>query len=264
MVDMTNGETFRLTDQEANDLNPFWSDDGSKIVFQSDRSGIWQIYELDLINSVSRLFSDGTGNDVDPEYSPDGTQIAFRSYRDGENSVIYVADSDGANPTPISDPNGDATNHIWAPDGSIIAYQSDLDGDLDVYVFETASGQTRQLTNNDIDDYAPTWRCSSNELVFTSEISGNPDIYSAPPLPISESPIFVDQDAEQLTFGESDDIYPQNSPTEENASREGRLPSVGDFGQQLSFLPFDASTTDVDLSIDFGEWDEGTINSCPG
>ena len=265
VINSINGEEYRLTDHEAQDINPAWSPDGSKIIFQSDRDGFWQIYEADLNTFSLRRLSDLSGPDVDGYYAEDGSRIAFRSYRDdGENSVIYLMNPDGSNPMPITQPIEDATNHAWSPDGDLIAYQSDLDGDLDIYVYDLASGQTRLLTDNDIPDYAPTWRCTDDHVVFTSDIMGNPDIFNAQPLPINDPAILVEEDAEQMTYEESDDVYPQNTPSEENASREGQT-VLGDFGQQTIFLEPDTSLTRLNFSIDTSDIEEWTpILSCTG
>jgi len=93
-------------------------------------------------------------------------------------------DADGSHLTRITDPAGSANNFAWSPDGTLIAYQSDLDGDLDIYVYGLKAQQTRLLTDNEIADYAPTWYCGSTDVVFTSDIRGNPDIYEASALPL--------------------------------------------------------------------------------
>ena len=261
LIDMGTGREYRVTDDPASDLNPFWSPDGTTLLFQSDRSGLWQIYTLDLRTMNVTLLSDGSGNDVDPQYSSDGQHIVFRSYRDGGsdgNSVIYVMDANGDNPRAISDLNGDATNQVWSPDDQLIAYQSDLDGDLDIYVYDVASGETRQLTGNDIPDYAPMWRCDAEMLVFTSDLPGNPDIYEVEALPISAPPLDLHTDGDQMTFEEADDIYPENMPPEENASREGHLPPLtpedGDpditLGLQTDLLKPQAPLTPIDPARD--------------
>jgi Tol biopolymer transport system component/protocatechuate 3,4-dioxygenase beta subunit len=263
LLDMTTGQTRQLTDSAANDINPYWSPDGAKLVFQSDRSGQWQIYELSLATlSVTRL-SDGLGIDLDPQYTNAGDRIAFRSYRGERDSVIYVMNSDGSGVQPISDLEGDATNQSWSPDDSLIAYQSDLDGDLDIYVYSMESGQTRRLTDNDIPDYAPTWQCSTMQVIFTSDVTGNPEIFSVDALPITAPAMQVDGDAERLTFNEADDIYPEGAPVEENASREGQLPDLDSgLGEQVTFLEPDTSSTDADVSLERGEsWEP--VNSCP-
>ncbi|MCA9891838.1 MAG: PD40 domain-containing protein, partial [Anaerolineae bacterium] len=192
--------------------------------------------------------------DFDPQYSPDGQRIVFRSYRgDAEdNSVLYVMNRDGSGLRAISDPDGSATNASWSPEQNLIAYQSDINGDLDIFVYDLNSRQTRQVTDNDINDYAPTWLCGTTHILFTSDIDGNPNIYETDAAPMTADPVSVADKEEviQHTDSEFDDIYPEGAPTEENASREGRLPDVGNinYGTQTEYLPVDTSTTRVDTS----------------
>jgi Tol biopolymer transport system component len=145
-------------------------------------------------------------------------------------------DVDGSNVTQVSDPAGHASNHIWSPDDGLIAYQSDLDGDIDIYVYQFPTGdeeegQTRLVTDNEIDDYAPTWFCESTQIVFSSDVDNtdenpnNPNLFTTNALPIDADPIIVDEEASRLTTEPDVDYYPQNSPAEENASRQGSLPS---------------------------------------
>jgi len=225
MVNVATGVETRLTDSPSNDLNAFWSPDSSKLVFQSDRDGFWQIYELTLATREVRRLSDGLGDDHEPQYSHDGTKIAFYSYRFGDNSVIMVMNADGTGVMPVSDPNGDANLHVFSPDDTLIAYQSDLDGDLDIYVYQFASNQTRLVTDNAIDDYAPTWWCNANIVIFTSDITGDSNLFETPAEPISAPPILVETEATQLTNELESDQYPQNTPADEDASRQRSLPS---------------------------------------
>ena len=162
--------------------------------------------------------SDGIGNDQDAQYSDDGQKIAFRYGWQGQSSVLYVMNADGTDVTQISDANGYATNLAWSADSQLIAYQSDVDGDNDIYVFELSTGFTRLLTDNTIEDYAPTWFCNAPVIVFTSDVTGDPNLFRVNALPMSAPAIIVDEEAEQLTFDEADDQYPLDSPAEENAS----------------------------------------------
>jgi Tol biopolymer transport system component len=224
LLNVGTGAQTRLTNHPASDINGYWSDDSSKIVFQSDRDGLWQIYEIDLTTGEERKLSDGTGEDHDPAYSFDGKQVAFRSYRDGGLAGIFLMNGDGTDARRISDAAGTASNHTWYLDDSIIAYQSDADGDLDIYVYELATGRTRLVTDNVIPDYAPTWLCGAPIVVFTSDVTADPNIFNTPALPIDKPAILVDTEGVQMTTDVANDVYPEQTPTEENASREGNVP----------------------------------------
>lgn len=225
LINVNSGTEIRLTQSGSHDINPAWSPDSSQVIFQSFRDGFWQIYAIDIVTFEETLISDGRGDDHDPQFNAAGNKIVFRSYRDGDNSVIYLANADGSNPIQISDAAGDATNHVYSDDNSLIAYQSDIDGDQDIYIYDLLTEQTRQLTNNDVPDYAPTWTCESHSLVWTSDIVAptDPNIFSIDVDQVTTA-IDVLQEASQLTFDDSADQYPQNSPAEENASRQGRVP----------------------------------------
>jgi Tol biopolymer transport system component/PKD repeat protein len=233
LFDLLTGAETRLTDDVAHDINPFWSPDAKQIAFQSDRSGKWQIYLLDVATGEVTLVSDGTTEDHDPHISFDGEQIAFRAYANGGNSGIYLMNIDGSDKALISDLSAGSANHTWSPDDSLIAYQSNLDGDLDIYVYEIETGETRLVTDNEIPDYAPTWWCDAPVVVFTSDVTGDPNIFSTPALPIDAQAILVDVEANQLTTDPRSDVYPENTPSEENASREGNVPPIigGQFTQ---------------------------------
>ena len=254
-IDMETGMNYRLTDNGGNDINAYWSPDGSSLVFQSDRPDAdgqrrWQIYTLNLATLQLNKLSDGITIDVDPQYSNTGDRIAFRSYAvEGVKGAVEVMNTDGMNRMALSDLQGDATNAVWSPNDSYIAYQSDLDGDLDIYLYDLATGLTRHLTDNSIADYAPTWLCDETRIVWTSDVMGDPNIFEADLIPQSDGPILVDPDADQMTFETSSDVYPMSYPPEENASREGKT-LLGDFGTQTTFLDPEVQLTALDQSTD--------------
>jgi len=228
LFDVTGGQEVRLTENVGNNTNAFWSPDGSKLVFQSNRDGLWQIYELTLSSLAAVRLTDGSTNTFDPQYSTNGTQISYRVIDGSGHGVIYVMNADGSTPRVISDPNGDALYQAWSPDDSAIAYQSSLDGDRDIYVYDLANNQTRLLADNTAADYAPTWFCGSKQLAFTSEVTGNADIFSAQALPVNAASIIIEEQATQLTVDPAADLYPLSSPSEEDASRSrsGELISI--------------------------------------
>jgi len=218
--DVTTGTETALTQDSASSTNPYWSSDSSKLLYQSDSSGKWQITELTLAGLSSKTLSDGTANDMNPAFSPDGKMIAFRSFRggNGNNGVIMVMNSDGSKVTAISDANGNALNQVWSADSSLIAYQSSITGSGDIYVYQLSTGKTRRVTDNDVPDYSPTWRCNAPFIVFTSEIGGSPALYQTSALPMNNRGV-KPEDVNQLSFDTRwVDLFPENSPAVEDSS----------------------------------------------
>ncbi|MEP6987025.1 MAG: hypothetical protein ABI970_15575, partial [Chloroflexota bacterium] len=74
-------------------------------------------------------------------------------------------------------------------------------------------------------DYAPTWYCNAPVVAFTSDITGDSNVFSASVLPIKGDPIDVEKAANQLTTDKASDQYPVDSPAQESASRQESLPS---------------------------------------
>jgi Tol biopolymer transport system component len=106
----------RLTTSLANDNNPRFSPDGTKIAFESTRDGNSEIYVMNPDGTdQTRLISDPS-DEVFPAFSPDGEQLAFSSDRDG-NAEIYVTNANGSNPIQITetDPPVENIRADWGP-----------------------------------------------------------------------------------------------------------------------------------------------------
>lgn len=263
MVDVVTGIEYQLTDSPSNEQNAAWSADGSKIAYQSDVDGSLQIYELDLTTmTVRRLTSEPNGA-MDARYSPDDSRMVYLSMVDNGNSVIKILNLATTQAVSLTSVDENATISAFSPSGRFLAYQSNLDGDLDIYVYEFGTGLTRKLTDNTIDDYAPTWLCGDDRLVFTSEIEGNPNIYEVDVLPISASPILVEEDAFQLTFEDYLDVYPVMNMPFERASREESI-VMRDTQYPDGLIHRGFAMTVEDTSVDAvirDEWLE--VNVCP-
>jgi len=158
------GQT-RLTNNGADDNNPSWSPDGTKIAFQ--RSG-----------AIFVMNADGTGQtnltitEYNPSWSPDGTKIATGG---GE---IYVTNTDGTGQTNLTNNAAEDGVPHWSPDGSKIVFNSFRDGNFEIYVMNAGdgSGLTR-LTNNGAQDGEPSWSPDGSKIAFESNRDGNFEIY---------------------------------------------------------------------------------------
>ncbi len=102
---------------EAFDVSP----DGRWLAFDSDRSGVSQIYRMPLGGGEPEQLTTDTAVHFWPRYSPDGKEIAYHSFRNG-NRRLFVMAADGSNPTPIPVEPGDDRTAEWRRDGAGVYY----------------------------------------------------------------------------------------------------------------------------------------------
>ena len=82
-------------------------------------------------------------------------------------------DSDGRNPKFVI--RADGGWPAWSPDGTRIAYFGRLAGNPDIYVVNIDGTNMVRMTENNIDDWEPSWSPDGEWLLYVSlQI---PDIY---------------------------------------------------------------------------------------
>ncbi|MGH8497087.1 MAG: Tol-Pal system beta propeller repeat protein TolB [Gammaproteobacteria bacterium] len=144
---------------------------------------------------------------LSPAWSPDGRQLAYVSF-EGEASSIYVQTLRTGDRVRISAHAGVNGAPAFSPDGRMLAMTlSDADGNLDIWVMDIASRELRRLTDSDAIDTEPSWTPDGDNLVFTSDRSGGPQIYR-----VSAR----GGRAERLTFEGNYNARPRVSPTDED------------------------------------------------
>ncbi len=81
LVDIGSGAIVQLTDDDALDLAPAWTPDGSQVLFWSDRTGIANLYAAEpATGGAVRQVTSVLGGAFDPDVSPDGRWIYFSGY----------------------------------------------------------------------------------------------------------------------------------------------------------------------------------------
>lgn len=207
--DASNGVTFRLTNNPAQDIQPVWSPDGALIAFTSNRDGNNEIYVMNADGSNPINLSNNPADDQQPSWSPDSQWIAFTTNRDG-NQEIYAMRADGTdlmnlsnNPANDTQPCWFVVEHFLVSD-EWIAFTSDRDGNLEVYTMRANGLEQVNITLDTNQDQTPQGN-QRGQIVFSSNRQGNYDIYS------------VNLDGTglaQLTTNAAQDMNPVWSPDE--------------------------------------------------
>ncbi|MFH4965020.1 hypothetical protein V8G69_08455 [Gaetbulibacter sp. M235] len=96
VFNLETNELIRLTFNEFADEEPEWSPDGSLIIFDSDRAGSNDLYQMKPDGTdITRLTYDSAKEDHGA-WSRDGSKLLFQ-YDAGSNTDVWLMDKDGKN-----------------------------------------------------------------------------------------------------------------------------------------------------------------------
>jgi eukaryotic-like serine/threonine-protein kinase len=141
VLQIPDGAPVRLTRHAADDVDPSFSADGSKIAFQSSRLG-GGIYVIPTLGGEERLLAK---QGFSPRFSPDGTWIAYGVAKP-PGVQVYVAPAAGGPATPIAAGFYLAQAPVWSPDGGYLLFWGQRERDtppennVDWYVAPVTGG----------------------------------------------------------------------------------------------------------------------------
>ena len=157
----------------AADRSPIWSPDGSSIAWFNDSGGEYGLVISSSDGSSTRRIEFSSPSFYfDPEWSPDGKKLAFA---DAHHRVL-VMNVDSGDVTHIdTDRMGHPARSIdpaWSPDSRWLSYIRSLDNRFRaVFLLDTESGDSHQLTDDMVDASAPVWDESGKYLYFLGATS---------------------------------------------------------------------------------------------
>jgi serine/threonine protein kinase/Tol biopolymer transport system component len=122
----TDGSGMRqLTDDPFRDRQPRWSPDGSRIVFQSDRSGRYELWSIRADGSGLEPVTRTLGSPLAyPIWSPDGRRLALAVATRGAALLDLALPLEKRKPEPLPPATGDGQIFYalsWSPDGKWLA-----------------------------------------------------------------------------------------------------------------------------------------------
>lgn len=213
-VDAPAGKLLKVTPVESS--YPFWSPDGTKIVFHSDRNGNLDIYTMNADGTGLARLTDHPAIDQTPVWSPDGTKIIFQSLRDG-NEELYVMNADGSNPVNITRHPANESHPYWSPDSQNIIFNTTRDdGETDeVYTMKADGTDLKRLTKNDIWDTYASWSPDGKKILYRSRIKAPGITYDGEPMEFNSEIFLMDADGSSpvnLSNHKAFDGWPSWSP----------------------------------------------------
>jgi TolB protein len=199
-------EVTRLTDDPADDRYPRWSPDGTRIVFESFRSGGVDVYVMNADGSEETRLTFGSGLDVRPDWAPSGQQIVFMIIDQGPPG-IWLMRADGSDQRQLTDGGGagDGDPH-FSPDGRWIAFDSLRSGAFAVWKMRRDGTRLQQLTPDAMEAGDPAWSPDGKAIAFVNNFCST----------CAESSLFLMRpdgtSVHQLTFDLQNNLDPGWSP----------------------------------------------------
>lgn len=171
IFDLRRGTRTRVTFDPADDLDPVWSPDGTRIAFTSNRAGQRDIYEK-LADGAGpdELLLGGKGGEKNAEdWSRDGKYLMY-NYQPPGNTHLYAMPLAGdRKPVPFVNMNFRTQEGQFSPNGRWVAYRSVESGKPEVFTegFTLDPSQARGKLQISLDGgELPRWRSDGKELFY--------------------------------------------------------------------------------------------------
>jgi WD40 repeat protein len=143
------GAPARVIGSTRSELNAQFSRDGSRIVFESMRSGTQELWiaDQDGRNALQVTSFNGRLGGT-PAWSPDGQSIAFDLRNEDGRGDVYVVPARGGAPVRLTDHPADDVVPTWSRDGKWIYFGSTRSGIYQIWKMSARGGDAVQVTQH--------------------------------------------------------------------------------------------------------------------
>lgn len=153
---------------QAREIDVTLSPDGTRVVFLSDASGEYELYEMPVSGGPARrLTHDGDVWRFPPVWAPDGRHIA---YGDKKQRLRIVDVATGRTHDVDSSRRNDIETYTWSPDGQWLAYVLVNDAHVSqVWLYSLKDGKRTAVTEPVSSAYDPAFDPLGRWLYFLSD-----------------------------------------------------------------------------------------------
>jgi len=173
----------RLTDAPHGSFEPAFSPDGRSIVFASSRDANAELYVMRADGSGVRRLTTFPRDDLSPAFTPDGEQVVFIR-QVGSSRVVHRVPAAGGQPVALRLPDRPVLAHaaVVDPTGARVAITEQISAkELQVVILDLATGDEVATLGGAGVDEMPAWSPDGEWVVWSSQQSGDTDLWRARP-----------------------------------------------------------------------------------
>ncbi len=164
VIDLARGVPRRITFDDGNNLYATWSEDATRVVFNSNRQDNWAVWSVapDGLSPPELIYKDDTGVFA-TSTGPNGL-IAFELTTTDAGEDLWIVDADGSARSLVST-RYDESDGAISTDGQWVAFTSDISGRDEIYVIPiSGKGQPVQVSVGGGDN--PKWGPMGTSLYY--------------------------------------------------------------------------------------------------
>jgi len=198
-VSRDGGEAQRLTSINAVNEGPFFSPDGSQVLYSSRQNGSPDVYVVPASGGIPHRITWNANGNVAVGWTPDGKDILFASSGSSVSDFdrLYRARADGSgSPTVLPLPS--AVTGSYSPDGNTLAYQPILQWEAAwkhyrggqntrVYLVDLKTLDLVKIPRENSNDFSPVF--AGNVVYFLSDRNGSVSLFSYDPASKAVTPV---------------------------------------------------------------------------
>jgi eukaryotic-like serine/threonine-protein kinase len=167
LTDLTRSIASRFTFHPAEDTQPVWSPDGTRLFFASSREGVQQLYQAlsDRPGSEELLLRSGAWKATD-DVSPDGQFLIYETIDPKTQIDLWLLPLSGdRRPKPFVVTPSEEYGAQFSPDGRWVAYVSNESGRSEISVQAFPSPESKWQVSS-AGGTMPRWRKDGRELFY--------------------------------------------------------------------------------------------------
>jgi Tol biopolymer transport system component len=199
VVDLATEKASRLTFAAGLDRYPIWSPDGLRLAFQTERSGVFDLWERPATSGGAEkaLYASPTSWKIARSWI--GDSIAFETVEKATGFDVWLLRVGRPEEPPVHLLSSPASEHDPAisPDGRWLAYASNESGRDELYVVSLPDTKTKYQVTTEGGRH-PVWTRGGRELFYMTSA------FAVAAVPVTPG--------ESLAFGSPVTLFPQPRP----------------------------------------------------